>query len=736
MFINNIPGKNVLKTLPAAIALGLCGTAAAEEDEALKRSAASIMLEEVVVTATKKASAEQLQDIPIAATAYSEDQLLILNVRDLKGLSHTMPNVSMDESGTTKGVANFSFRGLGVNSSIPSVDPTVGVFIDGVYLGTNYGVVFDQFDLAGIEVLRGPQGLLFGRNVTGGAVVVNTKNPTSEFEGSIRTAIESGLNKYVMASVSGPVIEDKLLAKLAVYMNDDDGYFDNKFNGNNDFGESRTELIRGGMTWLGDESAELTVKYEHGKSDGDGPASQNHALFQRDSLDFSIDEEGFYDTEWDFVSAKYTVDLGAGVLTNIIGWRDMEHATLIDADATPIFGFHASSVTQAEQFSEELRYNITLDDWVDVTAGFYYFTQDLTYVEHRSIAGGALNLNGGGTLDQTTVGIFASADWRLSDTVTLNTGVRYTIEEKSAKLATFSPLLPCRADSASCLDHDFDDDEEWANVTPKIGVQWFVDENTQVYASYSKGFRSGGYNMRNVSPTVAPGPFDEEEQDSFEIGVKLDTLEGRLRLNAAAFYNTITDMQREVLVPDETAGTAQTIQNTADATISGVELELTAVLTEQLLLGVNLGILDGDYDKVEYDISGDGLVDDTDEGLSLPRLAPLSAGVSLTWQDEIFSGHSLLARVSFNHRDEAAYNDNNVGYLNAVDIVDANISFTTADESITVSVFGRNLKDEVSHGGNTPLPRAPLFGYSGGSAPSFSPLTKGRIYGAEFAYRF
>jgi iron complex outermembrane receptor protein len=122
----------------------------------------------------------------------------------------------MDESGTTKGVANFSFRGLGVNSSIPSVDPTVGVFIDGVYLGTNYGVVFDQFDLAGIEVLRGPQGLLFGRNVTGGAVVVNTKNPTSEFEGSIRTAIESGLNKYVMASVSGPVIEDKLLAKLAV----------------------------------------------------------------------------------------------------------------------------------------------------------------------------------------------------------------------------------------------------------------------------------------------------------------------------------------------------------------------------------------------------------------------------------------------------------------------------------------------------------------------------------------
>ena len=131
--------------------------------------ASQTILEEVLVTAQKKSSAEEIQDTPLAITAYGADQLDALKVRDLKSLSYSMPNVALEDVGTTKGVANFSIRGLGINSSIPSIDPTVGVFVDGMYLGINSGVVFDMFDLAGIEVLRGPQGVLFGRNVTGGA---------------------------------------------------------------------------------------------------------------------------------------------------------------------------------------------------------------------------------------------------------------------------------------------------------------------------------------------------------------------------------------------------------------------------------------------------------------------------------------------------------------------------------------------------------------------------------------
>ena len=145
------------------------------QDNEINQNATNIMIEEIVVMATKKADAENVQDVPIALTAYNDKQIELLKVRDLQSLAYTSPNVALDDVGTTKGVANFSIRGLGINSSIPSIDPTVGIFVDGMYLGINAGIVMDLFDLESIEVLRGPQGILFGRNTTGGAVMINTK---------------------------------------------------------------------------------------------------------------------------------------------------------------------------------------------------------------------------------------------------------------------------------------------------------------------------------------------------------------------------------------------------------------------------------------------------------------------------------------------------------------------------------------------------------------------------------
>ena len=153
---------------------------------ALAQSSKQVLLEEIVVVAQKKAVAENIQDVPIAITAFGEEQLDVLKVRDISSLSFKMPNVSIDDIGTFRSTANIAIRGLGINSSIPSIDPTVGVFVDGMYLGINAGVIMDTFDLEGIEVLRGPQGILFGRNVTGGAVLVRTKKPTDEFEGKIK----------------------------------------------------------------------------------------------------------------------------------------------------------------------------------------------------------------------------------------------------------------------------------------------------------------------------------------------------------------------------------------------------------------------------------------------------------------------------------------------------------------------------------------------------------------------
>ncbi|MGY8774591.1 TonB-dependent receptor [Spongiibacter tropicus] len=691
----------------------------------------SVLLEEVLVTGTKKAEAEKLQDVPIAATAFGEDQLEALFVRDLQSLSYTMPNVSMDDVGTAKGVANFSFRGLGVNSSIPSIDPTVGVFIDGVYQGTNSGVVFDQFDMEGIEVLRGPQGILFGRNVTGGAVLVRTTDPTEEFRLKARASMESGNNRYISLSTSGSLVEGKLLGKFAVYFNKDGGYFENRANDNDDFGESYMRIVRGGLTYLhaGDANAETTLKYEQSSGDGDGPAGQNHALFDRDTFDFAVDEEGSYTIEWDRLSLEHVRDVGEGRLTNIFGWKDLNTLAVSDIDASPTPFFHSETYMEAEQFSNELRYNILLNERFDVTAGLYYFTQDLLYIERRILVFGTTDIAGGGEQETETWGAFAAVDYKLSDTLSLIAGLRYTDETKDAKIATI-PFNGCSTDARECTSYDFEDEESWSNVSPKVGLQWYPFETTQIYASYSQGFRSGGYNQRNTVPGASPGPFDEEKQDSLEVGVKVDAFDGRLRVNAAVFQNEIEDMQREVNFAVPGLGVGQVIVNSADATITGAEFELLAGLGDHLVLSMNAGYLDGDYDTVREDLNRDGVINGQDKSLALPRLAQWTYGTSVTWQYDVNDGDMISARVGYNHRDPSAYTDDNLGVLNSADMVDAAISYNTKG-GFTYTIFGKNLKDEVTHGNDTQLPAA-----FGGPGASFAPLNKGVVYGAEIKYSF
>ncbi len=207
------------------------------------QSSGDAFIEEIMVTATKRTGGISVQDAGVAITAFSEDQLDAMYLRDLKAIGFSAPNVQLEDIGTTRGTANFSVRGLGINSSIPSIDPTVGVFIDGMYLGLNSGVVLDTFDMEGVEVLRGPQGLLFGRNVTGGAVLMRTTRPTDELMINARMAYETGENKYASAVVAGP-LSDSFRGKISAYYNDDGGWFENLGTGNNNFGQAQTTMFR------------------------------------------------------------------------------------------------------------------------------------------------------------------------------------------------------------------------------------------------------------------------------------------------------------------------------------------------------------------------------------------------------------------------------------------------------------------------------------------------------------
>ncbi len=234
------------------------------------QSATEAMRDVITITATKRPGGVDVQDVPIAVTAFSADQLEALQYRDISSLSYQMPNVQLEDIGTSPGIANFSIRGLGINSSIPSIDPTVGYFVDGMYYGVNAGIVVDNFDLEAIEVLRGPQGVLFGRNVTGGAVVLRTTTPTDEFRFNGRVGVETGLRYVASGVVSGP-LTDILSAKLAVYHSDDNGWHTNQFDGSS-HGASEVTIIRPAIALRPNDNAEFILRLERGETDGDGPS--------------------------------------------------------------------------------------------------------------------------------------------------------------------------------------------------------------------------------------------------------------------------------------------------------------------------------------------------------------------------------------------------------------------------------------------------------------------------------
>jgi len=731
----------------------------------------NVLTDIVTVTATKKPDAENVQDVDLSVSAFGTDQLEAFQVRDVSGLSFKTPNVSLDDIGTTKGTANFAVRGLGVNSSIPSIDPAVGVFVDGIYLGVNAGVIFDTFDLDSVEVLRGPQGVLFGKNVTGGAVLLNTGDPTDEFTFKAKTAVESGFrgtgeNYYLQGVISGPIVKDVLSVKLGVYHNNDKGWFENSFDGSTlagaplgdslaggltddgeNFGISDTTIIRTGVKWTPGDSFSLLAKYEMGDFDGQGSAGQSHINgsgvgsfaanilgdpahnFDRDSFDFAINEPGFNETEWQNFSLRADLDVGFGngTITNIAGWRSLDSFGRSDIDATILSVFDVNFGTNQNQFSNELRYNGKfIDDKLDFTAGVFYFDQTLEYTEQRDVQG-ALMFDGGGVQDHETIGVFASGEYQVSDRLSVNAGLRFTNEKKDADIAIISLAnAPCIIVEGDPRSNDFCPllqfpDIDTSNFSPRVGIGYEFSDNFRVYGNWSRAFRAGGFNLRNTAlpefqndPIQSPGPFGDE----------------RARVNAAAFFTDISDFQRELNIAGGSAVVQQIIGNSADAEIFGAEVDVIWPLTDNFVLNGSLGITEGEFTDVLINltaVNGAQLSEapgEDDFALEIPRLIPFTANAGFTYFQDTGLGQATL-NVNYAHRDRAFFTDNNLGFTNSQDRFDASLGLDIKESGVNVTIYGKNLTNEVLHGNDTQL-----------SNGTFAPLSKGRVIGIEFGYEY
>ncbi len=739
------------------VTLAVPGTASAQE------GSAGAFLEEIVTTARKRSSAEAVQDVPVAVSAFGAQQIEAMFVRKIEDISYLMPNVQLESVGTFPGVQNFSIRGQGINSSIPSVDPTVGVFVDGVYMGTTYGVVIDTFDLESVEVLRGPQGLLFGRNVTGGAVVLRNARPSGEFGLRMRVGGTDESQSSIALAIEGPMVEGLLAAKLAFLYDDDNGYFKsvnqssastpaphplqpfyiNPADGS-DVGSMETMLLRPSFMWTPNDRQDWTVLFELGKSKGDGAAWSNVTAQRAGALEeFATlsDETGFTEIDWIQMTLETNFhEVAGGTVTNILGWRGVSADSAADIDGTDLPIFAAPGYTEQSQVSNELRWSGSFNDNWDATLGVYYFDQEIEYREGRYIwlpppigpSPFGVNLQAalGGDMDASNFGVFWSNDFYIGDAWTLTAGVRYTDESKSASI-----IIGGCADNDT-FDCQFDDLEgDWDNITPKLGAMYEFNDNTRVYGFWSKGYRSGGFNFRNARPDVIPpGPTREEENNTLEVGLKTEFANGRARLNIAAFQNEVKDMQRELNIPDPLVIVLQATITAGDVTLKGIEADFVALLTDNFSINLSYGWQDGEYDSLnpfvpafEAALRQAGVYgpDDVLIGPDLPRLAPTNYSVGFSWDIPVGTG---LVNVAANHsfREGHPYNDSNTELFEDQARTNASINWFSGDNRWGVSLYGKNLGDEANWGNLTNI--AGLW--------TAGPMKKGRLLGLEVNYRY
>jgi iron complex outermembrane receptor protein len=597
--------------------------------------------------------------------------------------------VRLDDGGAFPGVSNYTIRGMGFNSTIASVEPTVGTFVDGMYIGANLGGLQDTLDLESVEVLRGPQGTLFGRNVTGGAVTMRSRRPTGEVGAILKAGIGSGGRVELAAGGEGP-ITDTLSGKVFATWSDMHGYWDNVTTGQH-HGEEENFAIRPILRWQPNSDVDITLIGEAGKLDGEGVASRfiddPAQLLYRQGIreptggadNLSINFDGDTRIKWRQAVLDANFELGGGTLTSITGYRKVKYFSTGDTDGSQSETARAVNKMDQHQFSEELRYaGKAFNDRLDYTIGAYYLQQRLEQYYHV-IFFGASNQRSGGILRHKTWSVFAQGDYEVLDNVFVTAGGRYTWEKKSAlnaRTPNCSLALVCTFTNSGST--------TWKNFTPKVGLSWKAAPDVLFYASWTKGFRSGGYNIRTTGANELAGPYDEEKVKALEGGVKTTLLDGRARINVAAFHNKFGGLQRTV-----NQGLVNFIANVASATVNGFEVETTFLPFENLALNANVGYLDAKYD--DYILPG------TTTNLAGKQLvrAPKWSWTLAATHDLKLGSHVISSRVALSHSARTPANDPGNYFAPTYDLLDASISWMpSADSPFKVSVWGKNLTNE------------------------------------------
>ena len=672
------------------------------------------MLEEIVVTARKRE--ESLQETPISITAFSAASLEAANMVDLRDIGKYTPGMSFTSYGMGSSEAGAIFlRGIGQSDHMVTTDPGVGLYIDGVYVGRNQGAALDLLDLERVEVLRGPQGTLYGKNTIGGAVNVISRKPTGTPGGHVSLTV--GQDGRFNGAITGETpLGDQSALSFGFLSKNRDGVGEQVFTGA-EAGDEDSLSGRAQFSWQG-QAIEFSLAadatrarqaamphsfYAHADWLGVGTcyqrAADGFALCGAgtgaDPFDsYSLDN---LDTEQDLFGLSATLEWDVSenlVLKSISAYRDMEYLGSLEFDGAPQRVVYYRETGASDQFSQELQLTGTTDASLTWIAGLYYFTEEGHNDQQDYEFGGRTNRVS--QVETSSYAAFGQATMDIGPRLSVTGGLRYTEESKDyhvlrSNLDASGAMTIDDAGQPSYAIPPTAIDETWNAVSGTLNVNYALAEGVMVYGTYSRGFRSGGFAARPAAP-ASVGAYDPEYVDMFEIGLKALVLDDRLRFNAAVYRNDYEDYQAQVNRVGNSFDTR--VLNAAAAEIDGVELELTALISPIFRIDATYAYTDAEITKVDLDPS---LEANFSAGHKLPYVSENTFSISPQLDVPLASGGSVLARLDYAYRDDFYGQIANSPFERekGYGLINGRIEYRSAADNWSVALYGINLADET-----------------------------------------
>lgn len=762
MLKSNSWSTRIMTCLAASSAMaGFSVPAFAQDSEAPESESG---LEVITVTARKQT--EDLQSTPISITAFSAERLEAQGITQVNRIQDFTPNLTFANIPSNSGIASNAavyIRGIGQNDFAPTVEPGVGIYIDGVYLGRTAGGVFDLIDVASVEVLRGPQGTLFGRNTIGGAINITTVQPDDMLRGKFD--LKYGTDDLVVARgmVSGP-LTDSLFAKVSGGITSQDGYVDAPALGTK-FGNRDSKTIRGALRFAPSGSPidiTLAADYTRDKSHGapvvitgiDETAMGSFVTLQNlitsgmtnpffclqaDQLAntgcynarlFSEDTnystfETFSDLEIWSASLTVSYDLTDDIeFKSISALRRINGEFAQDRDGSNLEINQVYDDFSQKQFSQEFQIvGTALDDRLNWVTGLYYFEEsggDINPIDFLVVYA-----QSGGYYDYENWAAFAQLGFEVADGLTITGGLRYTDDKKSYLpdqyvIDTLEPFLVMPPGTRLAPYEDAKTRvKKW---TPMVNVSWEATPDFMLYATYSEGFKGGGYTQRVFPPEPSLPSFEPETVKSYEAGFKLMALGNSVRLNGAGFYTDYDQMQ--LLVADATR-VGPFITNAGKARIQGLELETNIAPGGGLRINGAVGLTDAKFKELDAGVQGLTL----DSEFVYVSKWTLSASA----EKEFYLGTAgmITPHVDWSYRSGFFTNANGINtpelYQPGYSVFNANLRWEDEDEQLSVTVGVDNIADKK-------------FRTFGDYQPSFGfymqAFDRGRQYYAKIGYSF